>query len=77
MHLGNEKMSSQTPGNLRLVLCSNEGSRVTVDMEAFFDLSFWMAEQLQDLEYRCRRYARPAGSHPRRRGLRDLPPPAF
>ena len=33
-----------------LILCDNEGvGRITVGLEAFFEFSFWLAEELQDL----------------------------
>jgi len=43
-------MSESSLPQVKLVLCDHEGlGQVRVDMEAFFDFSFWMAEELQDL----------------------------
>ena len=43
-------MTDSTPAKAQLVL-ANEGSlgKSHVDMEAFFELSFWLAEELEDL----------------------------
>ena len=54
-------MSNHSPLPVRLVLCDNEGiGRVTVDIEPFFEFSFWMAEELQDLVFQHRDFARVA-----------------
>jgi hypothetical protein len=43
-------MSSDSSPEVRLVLCDNEGvGRISVGLEAFFEFSFWLAEELQDL----------------------------
>jgi hypothetical protein len=44
-------MSQEVPRSpLRLCLSGRDGlGRVYVDSDAFFDFSFWMAEELQDL----------------------------
>lgn len=39
-----------TPAKLKLQLTNEKAlGRIAVDMEAFFDFSFWMAEELEDL----------------------------
>jgi hypothetical protein len=54
-------MSNHSSPPVKLVLCDNEGiGRVTVDMEPFFEFSFWMAEELQDLVFQHRHFARAA-----------------
>ena len=41
--------------NTKLILCGpNEHGRIYVDTEAFFELSFWLAEELEDLVARWR-----------------------
>lgn len=53
-----------TPSGRQLVLGDRSGlGSVHVDIEAFFDLSFWLAEELEDLVHEWqrrmpRRYAR-------------------
>jgi len=43
-------MTNESSEQVRLVLCDNEGvGRLTVSLEAFFEFSFWLAEELQDL----------------------------
>ncbi len=43
-------MSKDPSPQVKLVLCDNEGvGRITVGLDAFFEFSFWMAEELQDL----------------------------
>ncbi len=41
----------QSPGKANLVL-ENDGplGRIVVDMEAFFEFSFWIAEELEDMK---------------------------
>lgn len=48
-------MPEQSPATLELVLTQNDGlGRIAVDMQAFFELSFDLAEELQDLVDRWR-----------------------
>lgn len=45
---------------VKLVLCEHQGiGRVAVEIEPFFEFSFWMAEELQDLEAANRQYILP------------------
>lgn len=54
-------MPKKTPAVLELVLTRNDGlGRIAVDMQAFFDLSFELAEDLQDLLDRWKHFAPPA-----------------
>lgn len=47
---GDRNMSQGKSVGRKLVLANNVGlGRVHVDMEAFFEFSFWMAEELEDL----------------------------
>lgn len=56
-------MSHHTTPEVRLVLCDGEGlGRITVEMEPFFEFSFWLAEELQDLVAQHKHAAR-AGKH--------------
>ena len=42
--------SNDPSPQVKLILCDNEGmGRITVGLESFFEFSFWMAEELQDL----------------------------
>lgn len=43
-------MAGKSPSSLNLVLTDDDGlGNIVVDMEAFFDFSFWLAEELEDL----------------------------
>jgi hypothetical protein len=43
-------MTNDSSPQVRLILCDNEGlGRITVGLEAFFEFSFALAEDLQDL----------------------------
>ncbi|MHB8968980.1 MAG: hypothetical protein ACYC3X_02765 [Pirellulaceae bacterium] len=43
-------MPNDPSPQVKLVLCDNEGmGRITVSLDSFFEFSFWMAEELQDL----------------------------
>ena len=60
-------MTEKPTNSMQLVLTNDSATgRVTVDMEAFFDFSFWMAEELEDL-VQCWRHK----AAPRSAGLRD------
>jgi len=53
-------MTEKSPNTMQLVLTNDSATgRITVDMEAFFDFSFWMAEELEDLVQRWRHKAAP------------------
>ncbi len=63
-------MSKDPSSQVKLVLCDNEGvGRITVGLDAFFEFSFWMAEELQDLVAQHEHLAgtRPARDVPRLR----------
>lgn len=52
-------MTNDSSPQVRLILCDNEGvGRITVDLEAFFEFSFSLAEDLQDLVARHEQFAR-------------------
>jgi hypothetical protein len=54
-------MKSKSPQEVKLVLSDNEGvGRISVELEAFFGFSFWMAEELQDLVEKWKHMAPPA-----------------
>lgn len=43
-------MAGKSPSSLNLVLTDDDGlGSISVDMEAFFEFSFWLAEELEDL----------------------------
>ena len=43
-------MNQQTRKPVRLVLTDERGlGKIQVDMESFFEFSFWIAEELQDM----------------------------
>jgi hypothetical protein len=70
---GADGMPEKTPPVLELVLTRDDGlGRIAVDMQAFFDLSFDLAEDLQELIERWRHFAPP----PKRPNLRANRPPA-
>lgn len=53
-------MTSKSTPEVKLVLCDHQGlGRVSVELEAFFEFSFWMAEELQDLIAANKRFIRP------------------
>ncbi len=61
-------------GSLKLTLTHGRTSKpITVDLEAFFDFSFWLAEELQDLIAQQRQTARDLDSS--RLGRRHLAGP--
>lgn len=61
-------MSQESTSEVRLILCDSEGGgRITVDMEAFFEFSFWMAEELQDFVAERQHMARPRTAQNTRR----------
>ncbi len=47
---------TEKPANPNRLVLTNDSAvgRITVDMEAFFNFSFWMAEELEDLVERWR-----------------------
>lgn len=50
----------------QLVLVDHNGlGRIHVDMEAFFDFSFWLAEELEDLVASRQHKSAPSRAHPR------------
>ena len=58
-------MPEKTPPVLELVLTKNDGlGRIAVDMQAFFDLSFELAEDLQDLLQRWKHFSPPVKRGP-------------
>jgi hypothetical protein len=51
-------MSNDSSPQVRLILCDNEGlGRMTVGLEAFFEFSFALAEDLQDLVAQHKEFA--------------------
>ena len=57
----------QHPTQRKIRLCDDQGlGKIEVDLEAFFDLSFWMAEELLDLTGRWSRTANNKGRSERR-----------
>lgn len=57
-------MNQQTRKPVRLVLTDEHGlGKIHVDMEGFFDFSFWMAEELQDLVVLTRHAGRQTARH--------------
>jgi hypothetical protein len=64
-------MTGNSPENLQLVLTAEEGTgKIVVSMEAFFEFSFELAEDLEDLVARWRHVAAPRASSTHR-GIRD------
>ena len=52
-------MTNDSSPQVRLVLCDNEGvGRITVGLEAFFEFSFALAEELQDLVAQHKQFVR-------------------
>jgi histidinol phosphatase-like enzyme len=67
-------MKSKSPQEVKLVLSDNEGvGRISVDLEAFFAFSFWMAEELQDLVEKWKHVAPPANRRSPRPARRPKP----
>jgi hypothetical protein len=61
-------MSQESTPEVKLVLCDHEGvGSITVDMEAFFEFSFWMAEELQDMVAERQHMVRPRPARSSRR----------
>ncbi|MHB0955740.1 MAG: hypothetical protein ACYC6N_28655 [Pirellulaceae bacterium] len=55
-------MSNTPSSQVKLILCDNEGvGRITVELDAFFEFSFWLAEELQDLVAQHEHMARTRG----------------
>ncbi len=53
-------MTNDSAPQVKLVLCEHEGiGRITVELESFFEFSFWLAEELQDLIERNKQFALP------------------
>ncbi len=53
-------MTNKSTSQIKLVLCDSEGmGRVRVGLDAFFEFSFWMAEELQDLVAQHEHWRRP------------------
>ncbi|MFO7906022.1 MAG: hypothetical protein ACQESR_17295 [Planctomycetota bacterium] len=56
-------MANEPVSQVRLVLGNHEGmGRITVELEPFFEFSFWMAEELQDLVAANKHFAQPPES---------------
>ena len=63
-------MAKKPKNSMQLVLTNDSATgRVTVDMEAFFDFSFWMAEELQDMVDKWRPKSAAGMSHVQRSSL--------
>ncbi len=53
-------MTNDSAPEVKLILCDHEGiGRITVELEPFFEFSFWMAEELQDLIEQNKQFALP------------------
>ncbi|MCU0960299.1 MAG: hypothetical protein MUF48_09360 [Pirellulaceae bacterium] len=53
-------MTNKSTSQVKLVLCDNEGiGRIRVGLDPFFEFSFWMAEELQDLLAQHEHWRRP------------------
>ncbi len=64
---GDRIMAQGNSAGTKLVLVDHAGlGRVRVDMEAFFDFSFWMAEELEDLIAKWAPVAAPNASRGKR-----------
>jgi len=64
---GDHIMSQGKSAGTKLVLVDHAGlGRVRVDMEAFFEFSFWMAEELEDLIAKWASVAAPNASREKR-----------
>lgn len=65
-----DNSANSKPGRKTRLTLTNDSAmgRITVDMEAFFDFSFWMAEELTDLiqHHRCKYRAQTIGTQARR-----------
>ena len=60
-------MANKTPAKLQLVLTEHDGmGRIAVGMEAFFEFSFDLAEDLEDLVARWAHLSPPRRTKPRR-----------
>lgn len=60
-------MARKSPENLQLVLTAHEGmGQIVVGMDAFFEFSFELAEELEDLVAKWSHFATPKKSRPRR-----------
>ncbi len=56
-------MTNESTPEVKLVLCDHEAmGRITVELEPFFEFSFWLAEELQDLVAEQKQFARPQTS---------------
>lgn len=59
-------MARKSPENLQLVLAAHEGmGQIVVSMDAFFEFSFELAEELEDLVAKWSHFATPKKSKPR------------
>jgi len=66
-------MTNDSSPQVRLILCDNEGlGRITVGLEAFFEFSFSLAEDLQDLVAHHKEFVRARTQRDIRR-LRTVP----
>lgn len=64
-------MTNEPVSQVRLVLGNHEGmGRITVELEPFFEFSFWMAEELQDLVAANKQFKQSPESR-RRRAIRQ------
>ena len=67
-------MLNESTPQVKLVLCDHEGmGRITVELEPFFEFSFWMAEELQDLIAQHKQYALPTPARSHRSWVRQGP----
>ena len=67
-------MTSRSQQKTQLVLTNRQGlGQILVDVEAFFEFSFDLAEDLQDLVQRWRHRSAPKDRPPRRSKRSSLP----
>lgn len=60
-------MARNSPEKLQLVLTAHEGlGQIIVDLDPFFEFSFELAEELEDLVAKWSHFATPRASRPRR-----------
>jgi hypothetical protein len=67
-------MKPKTPSTIRLALFAQPGlGQIHVDMEPFFEFSFSLSEDLEDLVHKWSHLAAPSATRYSRRGKRKQP----
>jgi hypothetical protein len=67
-NMGATAMSKQETDRAQLLLADDGPGRIYADMEAFFEFSFYMAEELEDLVALWEHKSAPAATGERRLG---------